>query len=130
MKEPNTPKIDQLSEEAYVDPIGKTLTTLGVPVADNQNSLKINEKGPTLLEDFLLRDKLIHFDRERIPERVVHARGVGAHGYFQAYTGNEKWTKAKFLTDTNNQPLSLSVFLQFKVGEVRLMSFEMYEVFL
>jgi catalase len=76
MKEPNTPKIDQLSEEAYVDPIGKTLTTsLGVPVADNQNSLKINEKGPTLLEDFLLRDKLIHFDRERIPERVVHARG-------------------------------------------------------
>lgn len=104
MKESNTPKIDQLSEEAYVDPIGKTLTTsLGVPVADNQNSLKINEKGPTLLEDFLLRDKLIHFDRERIPERVVHARGVGAHGYFQAYTGNEKWTKAKFLTDTNNQ---------------------------
>ncbi|WP_373865995.1 catalase, partial [Acinetobacter ursingii] len=100
----NTPKIDQLSEEAYVDPIGKTLTTsLGVPVADNQNSLKINEKGPTLLEDFLLRDKLIHFDRERIPERVVHARGVGAHGYFQAYTGNEKWTKAKFLTDTNNR---------------------------
>ncbi|KAK7296979.1 hypothetical protein VNO77_49220 [Canavalia gladiata] len=104
MKEPNTPKIDQLSEEAYVDPIGKTLTSsLGVPVADNQNSLKINEKGPTLLEDFLLRDKLIHFDRERIPERVVHARGVGAHGYFQAYTGNEKWTKAKFLTDTNNR---------------------------
>ena len=87
-----------------MDPIGKTLTTsLGVPVADNQNSLKINEKGPTLLEDFLLRDKLIHFDRERIPERVVHARGVGAHGYFQAYAGNEKWTKAKFLTDTNNR---------------------------
>lgn len=67
-------------------------------VKDNQNSLSVNERGPTLLEDFFLRDKLIHFDRERIPERVVHARGVGAHGYFEAYAGNEKWTKAHFLT--------------------------------
>ncbi|MGE8539947.1 MAG: catalase [Acinetobacter sp.] len=103
MKISKTSKIDQFDKEAYVDPKGKTLTSsLGVPVADNQNSLKINEKGPTLLEDFLLRDKLIHFDRERIPERVVHARGLGAHGYFEAYEGNEKWTKAKFLTDTQN----------------------------
>lgn len=103
MKISKTSKIDQFDREAYVDPKGKTLTSsLGVPVSDNQNSLKINEKGPTLLEDFLLRDKLIHFDRERIPERVVHARGLGAHGYFEAYEGNEKWTKAKFLTDTQN----------------------------
>ncbi|WP_180120015.1 catalase [Acinetobacter sp. YH12086] len=103
MKKSNNPKIDQFEKEAYVDPKGKTLTSsLGVPVADNQNSLKINQTGPTLLEDFLLRDKLIHFDRERIPERVVHARGVGAHGYFEAYEGNEKWTKAKFLTNTQN----------------------------
>ncbi len=103
MKKSNNPKIDQFEKEAYVDPNGKTLTSsLGVPVADNQNSLKINQTGPTLLEDFLLRDKLIHFDRERIPERVVHARGVGAHGYFEAYEGNEKWTKAKFLTNTQN----------------------------
>lgn len=97
-------KINQLANEAYVDPNKKTLTTsLGVPISDNQNSLKINENGPTLLEDFILRDKLIHFDRERIPERVVHARGVGAHGYFEAYEGNDKWTKAKFLTNTNKQ---------------------------
>lgn len=103
MKKSNNSKIDQFEKEAYVDPKGKTLTSsLGVPVADNQNSLKINQTGPTLLEDFLLRDKLIHFDRERIPERVVHARGVGAHGYFEAYEGNEKWTKAKFLTNTQN----------------------------
>lgn len=101
MKKFNNLKIDQFEKEAYIDPKGKTLTSsLGVPVTDNQNSLKINQTGPTLLEDFLLRDKLIHFDRERIPERVVHARGVGAHGYFEAYEGNEKWTKAKFLTDT------------------------------
>ncbi len=118
MKEPNTPKIDQLSEEAYVDPIGKTLTTsLGVPVADNQNSLKINEKRPTLLEDFLLRDKLIHFDRERYSRTCCTCSGVGAHGYFQAYTGNEKWTKAKFRNGHKIiKPLSLSVSLQFKVA--------------
>lgn len=103
MKKLKSSKINQFENEAYIDPKEKTLTSsLGVPVADNQNSLKINETGPTLLEDFLLRDKLIHFDRERIPERVVHARGFGAHGYFEAYEGNEKWTKAKFLTNTQN----------------------------
>lgn len=92
-------KIQQFESESYVDPQNKTLTTsLGVVVKDNQNSLSVNERGPTLLEDFFLRDKLLHFDRERIPERVVHARGVGAHGYFEAYAGNEKWTKAHFLT--------------------------------
>lgn len=96
-------KITQFENESYVDPKGKILTSsLGVPVSDNQNSLKIGDRGPTLLEDFLLRDKLIHFDRERIPERVVHARGFGAHGYFEAYEGNEKWTKAQFLTDTTH----------------------------
>jgi hypothetical protein len=62
-----------------------TLTTQqGVPVADDQNSLKIGRHGPTLLEDFHLREKIFHFDHERIPERVVHARGFGAHGYFEA----------------------------------------------
>ena len=104
MKNNDTSKIKQFSDESYVDPKGKTLTSsLGVPVADNQNSLKAGETGPTLLEDFLLRDKLIHFDRERIPERVVHARGVGAHGYFEAYAGNEKWTKAHFLNNTSGK---------------------------
>lgn len=57
----------------------------GVPIGDNQNSLKAGMRGPTLLEDFLLREKITHFDHERIPERVVHARGSAAHGFFEAY---------------------------------------------
>ena len=63
-----------------------TLTTpQGVPISDNQNSLKAGARGPTLLEDQVLREKLFHFDHERIPERVVHARGFGVHGYFENY---------------------------------------------
>ena len=65
-----------------------------VPVADNQHSLKAGLRGPTLLEDFLLREKITHFDHERIPERVVHARGSGAHGYFEPYRSHAKLTKA------------------------------------
>ena len=57
-------------------------TNHGVPVSDNQNSLKAGARGPTLLEDFVLREKIFHFDHERIPERIVHARGTGAHGLF------------------------------------------------
>jgi catalase len=60
-------------------------TNQGVPVADNQNSLKVGLRGPTAMEDFILREKITHFDHERIPERVVHARGSAAHGYFEAY---------------------------------------------
>ena len=60
-------------------------TQQGIPVADDQNSLKIGARGPTALEDFHFREKLFHFDHERIPERVVHARGFGAHGYFENY---------------------------------------------
>ena len=61
-----------------------TLTTQqGIPVADDQNSLKQGARGPTLLEDFHFREKIFHFDHERIPERVVHARGYGAHGFFE-----------------------------------------------
>ena len=64
----------------------KHLTTnQGVPVTDNQNSLTVGERGPVLLQDVHLIEKLAHFDRERIPERVVHAKGAGAHGYFQVY---------------------------------------------
>ena len=59
-------------------------TNHGVPVSDNQNSLKSGARGPTLLEDFVLREKIFHFDHERIPERIVHARGSGAHGVFEA----------------------------------------------
>ena len=72
-----------------------TLTTdQGVAVSDNQNSLKQGARGPTLLEDFVLREKLFHFDHERIPERVVHARGFGAHGYFETYESLKDITKA------------------------------------
>lgn len=59
-------------------------TNTGVPVTDNQNSLTAGQRGPTLLQDYQLIEKIAHFDRERIPERVVHARGAGAHGYFEA----------------------------------------------
>ena len=68
------------------DSSGRMLTTnQGVPVADNQHSLKAGLRGPALLEDFILREKITHFDHERIPERIVHARGSGAHGYFECY---------------------------------------------
>jgi len=73
---------------ARSDDSGCVLTTnQGVPVGDNQNSLKAGLRGPTLMEDFILREKLTHFDHERIPERVVHARGSAAHGYFECYKG-------------------------------------------
>ena len=73
-------------ERVRVDSAGRALTTNhGVPIADNQNSLKAGLRGPTLLEDFILREKITHFDHERIPERIVHARGSAAHGYFESY---------------------------------------------
>ncbi len=64
-------------------PEDRTTTNHGVPLSDNQNSLKGGQRGPTLLEDFILREKIQHFDHERIPERIVHARGSGAHGFFE-----------------------------------------------
>jgi catalase len=74
-------------------------TNQGTPISDNQNSLKSGERGPSLLEDFILREKITHFDHERIPERIVHARGSGAHGYFQPTKSLAKLTKAAFLQD-------------------------------
>lgn len=77
-----------------------TLTTQhGVPISDNHNSLKAGPRGPTLMEDFILREKLTHFDHERIPERVVHARGAAAHGYFKVYKPLSLVTSAGFLQD-------------------------------
>ena len=73
----------------------QTLTTnQGVPVGDNQHSLKAGLRGPTLLEDFILREKITHFDHERIPERIVHARGSAAHGFFEAYKPMTAFTRA------------------------------------
>jgi catalase len=81
---------------------GKNLTTnQGLKINDNQNSLKAGERGATLLEDFILREKITHFDHERIPERIVHARGSGAHGIFELYKPIPQYTKAKFLNDTS-----------------------------
>jgi len=69
-------------------------TQQGIPVGNHQNSLKLGTRGPTLLEDFQLREKIFHFDHERIPERVVHARGSGAHGYYENYESLADLTKA------------------------------------
>ncbi len=77
-------------------------TNQGLRINDNQNSLKAGERGATLLEDFILREKITHFDHERIPERIVHARGSAAHGIFQLYKPLKKYTKAQFLNDTSN----------------------------
>ena len=89
----------------------KHLTTnQGVPVTDNQNSLTVGERGPVLLQDVHLIEKLAHFDRERIPERVVHARGAGAHGYFQVYKSMAKVTCAKVFQDPTKQT---PVFVRF-----------------
>jgi catalase len=85
-------------------------TNQGVPVSDNQNSLTVGERGPVLLQDVHLIEKLAHFDRERIPERVVHARGAGAHGYFLVYKNMEKYTCAKFLQDPKKKT---PVFVRF-----------------
>ncbi|AWH34032.1 catalase HPII [Stenotrophomonas sp. SAU14A_NAIMI4_8] len=74
-------------------------TAQGIAVADNQNSLRQGPRGPTLLEDFILREKITHFDHERIPERIVHARGTAAHGYFQLTTSLGKYTRARVLTE-------------------------------
>jgi len=93
------------------DSQGQFLTTnQGVKVNDDQNSLKAGERGPSLLEDFILREKITHFDHERIPERVVHARGSGAHGVFRVTEDLSEFTKAKFLTDTSAET---PVFVRF-----------------
>jgi catalase len=85
-------------------------TNQGVPVTDNQNSLTVGERGPVLLQDVQFIEKMAHFDRERIPERVVHAKGAGAHGYFQVYKSMAPYTKAKFL---QNPKKKTPVFVRF-----------------
>ena len=85
-------------------------TNHGVVVSDNENSLKAGPRGPTLLEDFVLREKIHHFDHERIPERIVHARGSGAHGYFELTKSLEHVTHAKVLTEVGKKT---DVFVRF-----------------
>jgi len=78
-------------------------TNQGIPVSDNQNSLRATSRGPTLLEDFVLREKITHFDHERIPERIVHARGSAAHGYFELTRSLKKYTTARVLTEVGEK---------------------------
>ncbi len=98
-------------ERVRLDSSGQALTTnFGQPVADNQSSLKMGLRGPALLEDFVLREKITHFDHERIPERIVHARGSAAHGFFECYESLAQFTKASFLAEAGKQT---PVFVRF-----------------
>lgn len=102
MKTPKTKKIDnsKINDLAKNTESGQDeflTTNQGLRINDDQNSLKAGERGATLLEDFHLREKITHFDHERIPERIVHARGSGAHGYFELHKSMSYYTKTKFL---------------------------------
>jgi catalase len=98
-------------ERNTTNPDGEFLTTNhGLRINDNQNSLKAHERGPSLLEDFILREKITHFDHERIPERAVHARGAAAHGFFQVYESQKDITAAKFLQEPSRKT---PVFVRF-----------------
>jgi catalase len=98
-------------DRVRVDSGGRVLTTnFGQPVADNQSSLKAGLRGPALLEDFILREKITHFDHERIPERIVHARGSAAHGFFECYRPMTKLTRASFLSEAGKRT---PVFVRF-----------------
>lgn len=92
-------KLEQLDEYRKNGENADLTTNQGTRIANDQNSLRAGSRGPTLLEDFIMREKITHFDHERIPERIVHARGSAAHGYFQPYRSLEKLTKAGFLSD-------------------------------
>ena len=104
-------------DRVRVDSSGQALTTnQGVPIADNQSSLKAGYRGPALLQDFILREKITHFDHERIPERIVHARGSAAHGYFECYDSLEKYTAASLFAEAGKRT---PVFVRFStvIGE-------------
>jgi catalase len=106
-QDPTTTPLDRVR----VDASGQGLTTnQGVPVADNQGSLKAGLRGPALLKDFILREKITHFDHERIPERIVHARGSAAHGVFESYGSLKSLTRAAPFQEAGKQT---PVFVRF-----------------
>ena len=115
-KKKENSKVDEGSKDRQLgifreDAEGEFQTTdQGVRISQTDDSLKAGERGPTLIEDFHFREKLTHFDHERIPERVVHARGSGAHGYFQAYEPMVEYTMADFLQDPSKKT---PVFVRF-----------------
>lgn len=109
MKKPSNNKTDKINQH-LIDNANKTLTTNdGVPIHDNNNTLKAGNRGPSLQQDHIYFDKLMHFDRERIPERVVHARGSAAHGVFEAKEDISQYTCADFLKKGKKTP----VFVRF-----------------
>ncbi|WP_433629878.1 catalase [Chryseobacterium cucumeris] len=103
-------KAEQLDVHSTSNDNEKLTTNQGLKINNNQDSLKAGERGPSLLEDFILREKITHFDHERIPERVVHARGSGAHGIFKLTKSLAEYTKAKFLTELGKET---PVFVRF-----------------
>ncbi|MFB4165115.1 catalase [Alteribacillus sp. JSM 102045] len=108
--EPKNKKQEQLEQYKTNDKDKKLTTNQGLKVAEDEFSLKAGERGPTLMEDFHFREKMTHFDHERIPERIVHARGYSAHGEFQVYESMEDYTKADFLNDPSKKT---PVFVRF-----------------
>src|ERR1700749_2129100 len=112
-KKTNAPNSKKQDDLAYNKEAGNgefLMTNQGLKINDDNNSLKAGERGATLLEDFILREKITHFDHERIPERIVHARGSAAHGYFRVYESMAKYTKAGFLQDPTKET---PVFVRF-----------------
>lgn len=103
-------KIEDLQKDSWEVKDATLKTNQGLKINDTNNSLKAGERGATLLEDFLLREKITHFDHERIPERIVHARGSGAHGYFELYEPIPEYTKAGIFNDTKRKT---PVFVRF-----------------
>ncbi|UOQ95395.1 catalase [Halobacillus shinanisalinarum] len=106
----NNKKNKQLEQFRADDRDKKMTTDQGVKVSEDEFSLKAGERGPTLMEDFHFREKMTHFDHERIPERAVHARGFAAHGEFQVYESMKEYTKAGFLQDPS---VKTPVFVRF-----------------
>ena len=115
MKEQDKPmneneKTRKLDDFRVKDGGEKLTTNQGLRISADEHSLKAGERGPTLMEDFHFREKMTHFDHERIPERIVHARGFGAHGYFQVYEPMAEYTRAGFLQDPS---VKTPVFVRF-----------------
>jgi len=132
-KRPQASSVTGNGGETHQRNVEKVLTTNhGVPVSDNQNSLKSGARGPTLLEDFVLREKIFHFDHERIPERIVHARGSGAHGILKQRLTlpaspkrrfSRKAKRLKFLSASQPSPVELARLIHRETCADLLLSF-------
>ncbi len=110
---PSAPTVTEKDRDlagATVNDLQPLTTNVGQPISTDQNSLRAGVRGPTLLEDYVLREKLQHFDHERIPERIVHARGAAAHGFFQVYEPLTELSKANVFSDPS---VTTPVFVRF-----------------